>query len=76
MYSINANNGTMTLRVDFNVGTNINTDQILAQMRYGQAQSQLPFDVQQYGVTIKQSTTAPLALFSVYSPKAPTTRSS
>jgi HAE1 family hydrophobic/amphiphilic exporter-1 len=38
-------------------------------MRYGQAQSQLPFDVQQYGVTIKQSTTAPLALFSLYSPK-------
>ncbi len=69
MYSINANNGTMTLRVDFEVGTNINTDQILAQMRYGQAQSQLPFDVQQYGVTIKQSTTAPLALFSLYSPK-------
>jgi hydrophobic/amphiphilic exporter-1 (mainly G- bacteria), HAE1 family len=68
MYSINANNGTMTLRVDFDVGTNINTDQILAQMRYGQAQSQLPFDVQQYGVTIKQSTTAPLALFSLYSP--------
>jgi len=69
MYSINANNGTMTLRVDFEVGTDINTDQILAQMRYGQAQSQLPFDVQQYGVTIKQSTTAPLALFSLYSPK-------
>ena len=68
MYSINANNGTMTLRVDFEVGTNINTDQILAQMRYGQAQSQLPMDVQQYGVTIKQSTTAPLALFSLYSP--------
>ena len=68
MYSINANNGTMTLRVDFEVGTDINTDQILAQMRYGQAQSQLPFDVQQYGVTIKQSTTAPLALFSLYSP--------
>ncbi|MBM4265040.1 MAG: multidrug efflux RND transporter permease subunit [Deltaproteobacteria bacterium] len=69
MYSINANNGTMTLRVDFDVGTNINTDQILTQMRYGQAASQLPMDVQQYGVTIKQSTTAPLALFSVFSPK-------
>src|SRR4030095_9592256 len=26
-------------------------------------------DVQQYGVTIKKSTTSPLALFSVYSPK-------
>ena len=46
-----------------------NTDQILAQMRYLQAASQLPFDVQQYGVTVKKSTTSPLALFSLYSPK-------
>jgi len=38
-------------------------------MRYSQAQSQLPMDVQSYGVTIKTSTTSPLALFSVYSPK-------
>ena len=38
-------------------------------MRYRQAQSQLPFDVQQYGVTVKKSTTSPLALFSLYSPK-------
>ena len=69
MYSYNASNGQMTLKVDFDVTTDPNTDQILVQMRYGQAASQLPFDVQQYGVTIKKSTTSPLALFSVYSPK-------
>ncbi len=69
MYSYNASNGAMTLKVDFDVTTDPNTDQILVQMRYSQAQSQLPFDVQQYGVTIKKSTTSPLALFSLYSPK-------
>ena len=49
MYSINANNGAMTLTVDFDVKTDPNTDQILAQMRQGQANSQLPTDVRQPG---------------------------
>ncbi|MFO1200917.1 MAG: hypothetical protein U1E86_28530 [Burkholderiaceae bacterium] len=69
MYSITANNGTMTLRVDFEVGTNINTDQILAQDALRPcAVAATVRRVQQYGVTIKQSTTAPLALFPLYSP--------
>jgi HAE1 family hydrophobic/amphiphilic exporter-1 len=68
MYSYNASNGQMTLKVDFDVTTVPNTDQILVQMRYSQAASQLPLDVQQYGITVKKSTTSPLALFSVYSP--------
>ena len=33
MYSLNANNGQMTLYVNFDVKTDPNTDQILAQMR-------------------------------------------
>ncbi|MGD9763332.1 MAG: efflux RND transporter permease subunit [Candidatus Binatia bacterium] len=69
MYSTNASNGQMTLKVDFDVATDPNTDQILVQMRYSQAESQLPVDVRNYGVTIKKSTTSPLALFSLYSPK-------
>ena len=69
MYSYNASNGLMTLKVDFDVNSVPNTDQILVQMRYSQAASQLPLDVQQYGITVKQSTTSPLALFSLYSPK-------
>ena len=68
MYSTNASTGAMTLKVDFDVGTDVNTDQILTQMRYLQAESQLPIDVRNYGVTIKTSTTSPLALFSIYSP--------
>lgn len=69
MYSYNASNGQMNLKVDFDVTTDVNTDQILVQMRYQQAASQLPMDVQQYGITIKPSATSPLALFSLYSPK-------
>ena len=42
MTSINSSSGLMRLRVDFDVGTNPNTDQILTQMRYLQAESQLP----------------------------------
>jgi HAE1 family hydrophobic/amphiphilic exporter-1 len=68
MYSINASNGQMTLRVDFDVGTDPNTDQILSQMRYSQAEAKLPMEVRNYGVTIKKATTSPLALFSLYSP--------
>src|SRR5688572_26299261 len=37
MYSTNANTGAMTLRVNFDVGTDANTDQILTQMRQNQA---------------------------------------
>ena len=42
MYSLNANNGSTTLTVDFNIKTDASTDQILAQMRQSQAASQLP----------------------------------
>jgi len=69
MTSVNASSGLMRLRVDFDVGTNANTDQILTQMRYLQAESQLPLDVRNQGVTIRKSPTSPLALFSLYSPK-------
>ncbi|HVG03193.1 MAG TPA: efflux RND transporter permease subunit, partial [Nitrospira sp.] len=68
MYSVNASNGQTSLRVGFDAATKPNDDQILTQMRYSQAESQLPQDVRNYGVTVKKSTTSPLALFSLYSP--------
>src|SRR5476651_283217 len=52
MYSVNANNGQSTLTVNFDVKTDPNTDQILAQMRASQAESQLPTDVRNYGITV------------------------
>ena len=68
MYSLNANNGQVTLTVDFNVKTDASTDQILTQMRQNQAASQLPTAVNNYGVTVQKSTQAPMMLFDLYSP--------
>jgi HAE1 family hydrophobic/amphiphilic exporter-1 len=69
MYSINANTGDMRMIINFDVATDANVDQILAQLRVSQAQSQLPADVNNYGVTVQKSTTAPLMLVDLYSPK-------
>ncbi len=69
MYSINANNGQMTLRVAFDVTTDPNLDQVLTQMRQQQAQTQLPQSVRRYGVTNPKSLSSPLMLITLYSPR-------
>ena len=69
MYSTSANNGQMTLTVNFDIKTDPSTDQILAQMRTNQANSQLPSDVINAGVTVQKSTAAPLMLVNLFSPK-------
>ena len=68
MYSVNANNGSMTLNVFFGVDTDPTDDQILTQMRQAQANSQLPSPVVEFGTTVQQSTSAPLLLFALNSP--------
>ena len=68
MYSINANNGSMSLRINFDVDTDPNTDQVLAQMRKSQAESQLPQDVRNSGVNVQKSSASPLLLFGLFSP--------
>jgi HAE1 family hydrophobic/amphiphilic exporter-1 len=66
--STNANDGTMNQRVTFDVGTNIDIDNVLVQNRFSQAQTFLPQDVKNYGVTIKKSLAFPLIVVSLYSP--------
>src|ERR1700720_5019353 len=69
MYSLNSTaDGTMRLIVDYDVKTEPNTDLILTQMRSTQAQSQLPADVNNYGLTVQKTVTAPLMLMTLYSP--------
>src|SRR4030088_565100 len=69
MYSLNATgNSQTTLIVNFDLKTDPNTDLILTQSREELAAGQLPLEVNNYGVTIKKSTTAPLMLVAVYSP--------
>src|ERR1700739_1519847 len=69
MYSLNATaNSSTSLIVDFDAKTDPNTDYILAQSRETLAASQLPVDVNNYGVTVRKSVTAPLTLIAIYSP--------
>src|SRR5262245_30139134 len=69
MYSINANNGLMRMFVNFDLATDPNIDHVLTQLRYAQAESQLPADVRNLGVTVQKSLSAPLILVSLSSPK-------
>src|ERR1700682_291471 len=69
MYSLNATgNSNTTLIVNFDVKTDPNTDLILTQARSTQAASQLPADVNNFGVTVRKSVSAPLMLLALYSP--------
>ncbi len=69
MYSSNGNNGSCSLNVVFDVGTQPNMDQVLTYMRYSQSTSQLPTEVAQMGITIKKMTASPLLVLSLTSPK-------
>src|SRR3954464_10785656 len=66
--SINAN-GSIRMTVNFDIKTDPNIDQILAQLRVSQATSSLPQDVINAGVTVLKSTSAPLMLVALNSPK-------
>src|SRR5580692_9299843 len=69
MYSVSANNGVLRMIVNFDVKTDPNIDQVLAQLRENQAESQLPADVRNYGITLLKSPTSPMMLIAVSSPK-------
>jgi HAE1 family hydrophobic/amphiphilic exporter-1 len=68
MYSVNSSTGETRLIVDYDVKTDPNTDLILTQIRETQAASQLPAEVNNFGVTVQKTLTAPLMLISLYSP--------
>jgi hydrophobic/amphiphilic exporter-1 (mainly G- bacteria), HAE1 family len=68
MISTNASNGQMQLRIAFDVASDPNIDQVLTQMRTSQAASQLPTEVNNYGVTVQKSPSSPLMLIALYSP--------
>jgi HAE1 family hydrophobic/amphiphilic exporter-1 len=70
MYSLNQGSAQQTeLRVAFDVTTDPSVDQVLTNLRYSQAASQLPSDVVNQGVTVKKSVSSPLGVFVLYSPK-------
>jgi HAE1 family hydrophobic/amphiphilic exporter-1 len=69
MQSINANDGTLSETVTFDVATDVSIDQVNTQNRVAQALPFLPPDVNTNGMTIRKSTGLPLLFITVYSPK-------
>jgi len=69
MQSTNANDGSMTLTVTFDVDTNPNIDQVNVQNRVAQAQPNLPSDVNQFGLNMRKSTGLPTVVISIFSPQ-------
>jgi HAE1 family hydrophobic/amphiphilic exporter-1 len=69
MKSTNANDGTLTLKVSFEVGANQDMANVLTQNRLSQAMPQMPQSVKNYGVTVKKALAFPLLIISVKSPK-------
>jgi HAE1 family hydrophobic/amphiphilic exporter-1 len=69
MMSTNANDGTMNLKVTYDIGTNVDIDQVNTQNRVSQASPNLPTSVNQYGLTVKKQMGLPLLVLSLYSPK-------
>src|SRR3954469_4764784 len=67
--STNANDGTLTLKVSFEVGSNQDMDNVFTQNRVSQALPQMPQSVKNYGVTVKKALAFPLLIVSVKSPK-------
>ena len=69
MKSVSGDDGSYTLTVSFELGTNPDINSVNVNNRVQIALSQLPPEVQRQGVTVKKKSSALLGVISVYSPK-------
>jgi len=69
MKSSNTSDGRMQLDVNFTVGVNQDTANVLTQNRVSAAQARLPQEVIAQGVTVKKMSPSILMVISLYSPK-------
>ena len=68
MQSTSASDGTYTLTVTFEIGTDLNFAQVLVQNRVATAMASLPQAVQVQGVTVQQKSTSILQIVTLTSP--------
>jgi hydrophobe/amphiphile efflux-1 (HAE1) family protein len=68
MKSSNTSDGRMLLDVNFEVGTDQDTANVLTQNRVSTAEARLPAEVNQQGVTVKKQSPSILMVISLYSP--------
>jgi HAE1 family hydrophobic/amphiphilic exporter-1 len=70
MKSLNSSDGRMLLDVTFQIGADLDTSNVLVQNRVSQAQSRLPQEVLQQGLTVKKINPSILLVASIYSPNS------
>ena len=68
MQSINANDGSTTIQVSFEVGTNLDNANMLTQNRVSAANPSLPAPVKNLGIFTKKSLAFPMMIVGLYSP--------
>jgi len=68
LQSTNANDGSLTTKVSFESGTNLDIANVLTQNRVSIAEARLPEEVKRQGLTIKKSLTFPLMMVTLTSP--------
>jgi len=68
MSSQMGNDGTYTLTVTFDIGTDLNSDLVMVQNRVTLAMPQLPTAVQNQGITIRKKTPDILMIVNFFSP--------
>jgi hydrophobe/amphiphile efflux-1 (HAE1) family protein len=69
MKSVSGNDGSYSLKVSFELGTDPDIDTVNVNNRVQVALSKLPQDVQKQGVTVKKQSSALLGVVALYSPK-------
>jgi len=67
MKSTNANDGSMSLQVSFDIGTDPDMNTVFAQNRVSQASPRLPEEVNRLGVTTKKSFSFPIMIIAITS---------
>ena len=67
MQTTSANDGSMSLQILFDIGSNPDFDEVFVQNRVSSATSLLPAEVAQQGVTTQKSQTGFLLVYSLYS---------
>src|SRR5690348_70017 len=69
MKSVSGNDGSYSLKVSFELGTNPDINTVNVNNRVQVALAKLPEDVRRQGVTVKKQSSALLGVISLYSPK-------
>jgi len=69
MKSVSGNDGSYSLQVSFELGTNADINNVNVNNRVQLALSKLPQEVQRSGVTVKKQSSALLGVIAVYAPK-------